>query len=329
MGVKMKALIIRHCAYGDAIHASHLPRLLSSLGYTVDVNTNRKGSMVFKNNPFIHNLIVEDISVTPKWIIEKHWAVISEGYDKVVNLYGSIESDLLAMENENIYYMSQNVRDKRWKGINYYDHMTVKAGYPDLQGEFRGEMFFTPEEHDIVYDWVNLPKFKDKILVMLNLSGTGPHKRMVQAREIADKLLLLHNDIHIITTGSADCETIDFASELGDRATSITGRFPFRQAALITAHMDCVIGCESGLMCAATMFSTPVIQLMTATDINAHCKYNVNDFSLQSPCKCSPCYKGPYGYFGCPSKDGNPLCVYFNVDDIIRNMGVILEGTTI
>lgn len=323
-----RALIIRHCAYGDAIHASHLPRLLHSKGYTVDINTNQKGSMVFMNNPFVNELIVEDIYATPAWLVEKHWAVISEGYDKVINLYASIEYELLAMESDNIYYMSQEARRKRWEGINYYDQMTISAGYPELQGKFRGEMFFTEEEHDIVYDWVTLPKFKDKILVMLNLSGTGPHKRMVQAREIADRLLELHNDIHIITTGSLDCQAIDFAKELGDRATSITGRFPFRQAALITAHMDCVIGCESGLMCAATMFSTPVIQLMTATDINAHCKYNVNDFSLQSPCKCSPCYKGPYGYFGCPSKDGNPLCVYFNVDDIINNMGVILDGET-
>lgn len=321
----MKALIIRHCAYGDAIHASHLPRLLHASGYTVDVNTNPKGAMVFKNNPFIENLVVEDISQTPAWIIEKHWDVISEGYDKVINLYGSIESDLLAMESENIYYMSQKVRDVRWEGINYYDHMTVKAGYPDKQGMVRGEMFFTDEEIKIVEDWINLPKFQHRNLVMMNLSGTGPHKRMVQAKAIANRLLAMDKNIHIITTASKECESIDFAKDLGDRATSIVGRFPFRQAALITKYMDCVIGCESGLMCAASMWQTPVIQLMTATSITAHCKYNSNDLSLQSPAKCSPCYKGPYGYFGCPSHEGNPMCVYFDIDNIVDQYRKVLD----
>ena len=315
----MKALIIRHCAYGDAIHASHLPRLLHSKGYTtIDVNTNLKGSMVFLHNPFIANLVVEEISTTPAWLLEKHWQVIAEGYDKVINLYASIEYDLLAMENDNTYYMSGEIRRQRYEGINFYDHTTVKAGYLEDIGKFHGEMFFTDKEHEIVRNWIDLPKFKDKTLVMINISGSGPHKRMVQAREIADRLLETHNDIHIITTGSAACKSVDFADELGDRATSITGRFPFRQAALVTKYMDCVIGCESGLMCAATMWETPVIQLMTATDINAHCKYNTNDYSLQSPCRCSPCYKGPYSYYGCPSKDGNPLCVYFSVEDIVN-----------
>ena len=133
-----RALIIRHCAYGDAIHASHLPRLLVSQGYTVDINTNRKGAMVFKNNPFVENLLVEDISATPAWIIEKHWAVISEGYDKVINLYASIEYELLAMESDNVFYMSQETRRRRWEGVNYYDWMTITAGYPELLGKFNG-----------------------------------------------------------------------------------------------------------------------------------------------------------------------------------------------
>ena len=323
----MKALIIRHCAYGDGIHCSHLPRLLNAKGYTtIDINTNPKGSSIFKHNPFVNTITVEEISTTPPWLLEKHWEVISEGYDKVINLYASIEFELLAMECKNIYYMSNKVRADRWAGINFYDHMTMKAGFPDALGQYYGEMFFTDEEHKVVKDWVGLPKFKDKILVMVNISGSGPHKRMVQAKEIVGRLLTENDNVHIITTGSAECKPMDFADELGDRATSICGRFPFRQAALITKYMDCVIGCESGLMCAASMWQTPVIQLMTATDINAHCKYNQNDYSLQSPCKCSPCYKGPYSYFGCPSRDGNPLCVYFNVDEIVNQFKKVLNA---
>lgn len=323
----MRCLIIRHCAFGDAIHASHLPRLLSEQGYEVDVNTNFKGYQIFVNNPFIKNLKVDSVEGWPSWCVEKHWQVISEGYDKVVNLYGSIEHGLLSMESDNVYFMSQKVRDARYAGINYYDQSTIAAGYPDLCGKYQGEMFFTEEETKIVENWINLPKFLCKKLVMINLSGTGPHKRMVQAQEVANKILLQNKDVHIITTGSSECSDKDF--NIPGLTTSITGRFPFRQAALITKFMDCVIGCESGLMCAASMWKVPVVQLMTATSVLAHCKYNHNDFSLQSPAKCSPCYKGPYGYFGCPSKNGDPICVNFDINQVVAQIERALDVSNI
>jgi ADP-heptose:LPS heptosyltransferase len=100
---------------------------------------------------------------------------------------------------------------------------------------------------------------------------------------------------------------------------------PFRQALLITKYVNCVIGCESGLMIGASMWYTPTIMLMTAASIESHCKYNPNDYSIQSPAYCSPCYKGPYQYRGCPHKNGNPLCVYFNVVDIINKIKQIYE----
>ncbi len=328
----MKALIIRHCAFGDAVHASHLPKLLHDQGYEVHVNTNFKGYQIFANNPYIKELRAENLEGYPSWLTEKHWQVIGEGFDKVINLYGSIEFNLLSMESQNEYFLSTEARKARYEGRNYYDETTIAAGYPELVGKYRGMMYFKPEEDKIVRDWLDLPKFRNKQLVVMNISGTGPHKRMVQAKEIADRLI---NDdygnrfknVHIITTGSEECKDKDFS--FGDRSTSIVGRFPFRQAAQIVKHVDCIVGCESGLMCVAAMWQTPCVQLMTATSIYAHSKYNENDFSLQSPAYCSPCYKGPYGYFGCPSKDGNPLCVYFDIDKVVNQIERSLDYANI
>jgi ADP-heptose:LPS heptosyltransferase len=251
----------------------------------------------------------------PSWLTERHWQVIGEGYDKVINLYGSIEFGLLCMENQNEYYMSQELRASRYAGRNFYDETTIFAGYPDLVGKYHGEMFFTPTEEDVVSNWLKLPKFEGKHLVMVNISGTGPHKRFVQAKEYIHRLIEADDNVHVITTGCAECKDKDVV--IPGKTTSLVGRFPFRQAALVSKYMDCVVGCESGMMCVATMWHTPVVQLMTATDIIAHNKYNPNDYSLQSPARCSPCYKGPYQYRGCPSVDGNPLCVYFDVDKIV------------
>lgn len=315
----MRALIIRHCAFGDAIHASHLPRLLSDQGYTVDIDTNFKGSQVFAYNPFVNKMWREELSVYPSWIYQKYFDSVSEGYDYVVDLGGTIESGLLAMEHENIYYMSNNVRRERWSQVNYYDAMTSAAGFPELTGQYRGEMFFTEGEEAVVSRWVD--KFRDKFTVLINLSGTGPHKRFVQADQVIYRLLE-DEDTIVILSGSPEFKDYPIKH---DRVINVSGRFPFRQSALVTKFMDCVIGCESGLMCASAMWETPTIQLMTATSILAHNKYNKNDFSLQSPCYCSPCFKGPYDYIGCPSKDGNPLCVYFEVDRIMNQVEKVKE----
>lgn len=316
-----KALIIRYAAYGDIIHMSFLPRLLKDQGFDrVDLETNFKGFQLLEGNPFINkiNAINPEVAFhSAPYMIEKHWQVISEGYDKVINLYGSIENSCLAMEDDVVYYMSDNIRKKRDK--NYYDQTCKWAGYPDLIGKYHGEIFYSDEEKEIVKKWMR--QFKDKFTVMINLSGTGPHKRFVQVKEVIKNILDVYPKAHIITTGSKECEKWDVKD---NRVTSIVGRFPFRQALLITKYVDCVIGCESGLMCGASMWHTPTIQLMTAASIDSHCKYNPNDYSLQSPAYCSPCFKGPYEYRGCPNKDGNPLCVYFDINKIIGKVDDII-----
>jgi hypothetical protein len=71
------------------------------------------------------------------------------------------------------------------------------------------------------------------------------------------------------------------------------------------------------------MWDVPTIQLLTATSKLAHCKHSKNDYSLQSPARCSPCYKGPYMYYGCPTKDLLPLCVYFETDKILTQVEAI------
>ena len=297
---------------------SHLPRLLKDQGYnTVDVVTNHKGYQLLCENPFIDKLTYfEPPQDLPMEIVEREWMLLGEKYDKFVNLYQSLEYAVIAMEDQNLYYMSDAVRRNRYHNVNYYDQTTVFAGYPELIGRYLGEIFFTEEEETIVKKY--LEKFKDKFLVMMNLSGTGPHKVLVKAEEVAHRILEKYPDAHILLTGGSKEKHYEFA---GDRVTSIAGKFPFRQALHITRYADCVIGCESGIMCGSNMWGTPTIQIMTGTCITAHCKYAKNDFSFQSPAHCSPCYKGPYQYYGCPHENGLPYCVTkVSADDILQRV---------
>ncbi len=315
-----KALISRYAAYGDIVHMSHLPRLLKDQGFDiVDVETNFKGYQLLCDNPFIDNIIFFDPTnnlelYSSKFRLEKHWAIVSEGYDKFINLFQTLETDIISAEEQNSYYMHPKNR-ARFAEINYYDKATIDAGYPELIGKYRGEIFCTEEETAIVKK--EMAKYSDSYTIMVNLSGTTLHKKMVFAPELIDRLLKRYPTAHIILTGDTSCQSL--VDEIGEneRITSIAGKYPFRQAIMMAKYMDLVISMESGFGVGANMWETPTIQLMTAASLVNHPNGCKNDYSLQSEAYCSPCNKGPYRFIGCPHKDGYPLCVYFDVDKIM------------
>lgn len=313
-----KVLISRYGAYGDQIHCSHLPRILKEKGFdVVDFETNFKGTQILGNNPFIDNLSYFEpgncASVFTSHLMEKHWDLISQGYDKFINLYKSLEYACIAMEDTPEYYMHEDAR-KEYREVNFYDQTNICAGYPEITG-MTGEVYFTAEETGIIQKIFE--KTKDKFVVMVNLSGTTIHKVFVNVQEVVDKILDKYPDAYIITTGDESCKAIDIKN---DRCKSIVGKFPFRQALHMTKYIDLLVSMESGLAVGANMFNTPTIQMMTSSSLNNHPKYAKNDLSLQSPAYCSPCSKGPYRFIGCPHNNGLPLCVYFKTEDILERV---------
>ena len=320
-----KILICRNGAYGDMIHMTHLPRLLKDQGWDfVGVLTGYKGKQILGKNPFVD--IIHFFEPGGREYLINYYkmkiASLGELYDRTINLQHSLEVGALALEMQNEYYQHQSLRQKRGEE-NYYDITTEWAGYPELKGKYKGELFYSHEDQTIVeHDLLRPGRYADKFKVMINLAGSGPHKVFVQAREVAETILAKYPDAVIFTTGGPEMEELDL-KDLGPRVRSLVGRVKFRQALLMAKYMNCVIGCESGIMCGASLWDVPTIQLMTATSVNCHCKYSENDYSLQSPAKCSPCYKGPYKYYGCPQRNNLPICVYFETDKIIDQIDAI------
>jgi ADP-heptose:LPS heptosyltransferase len=218
------------------------------------------------------------------------------------------------MEQDPEYYMHSSAREK-YRNISFYDQTTKWAGYPELMGKYRGEIWFQAEEYGIVEKWME--QFKGKFVVMVNLSGTTIHKRFIAAQEVIDYIVNKYDDAHIILTGDESCGEIKIKCE---KMTSIVGKFPFRQALHITRYIDLLLSMESGIAVGANTWGTPTIQLMTSSSLINHPNGAKADFSLQSPARCSPCCKGPYRFIGCPHKDGYPLCVYFDPKEICKKV---------
>ena len=309
-----KVLISRYGAYGDIIHCSHLPRLLKEHGYDhVAFETNIKGTQLLCCNPFIDELIFFEPSqhleaYSSPTMMDRHWKEISMGYDRFINLYRSLEFSVVAMEEMPEYYMHQKARD--WMGeISFYDQTTKWAGFPELMGKYTGEVYYTTEEIHTVERWME--RFKDKFLVMINLTGTTIHKILLDHQGYIDYILEKYPDAQIITTGDSSCKDM---VKKHDRVISIAGRYPFRQAVLMTRYVDCLLTMESGVGVAGSMWGTPSIQIMTSSSLVNHPNNAKGDFSIQSPAKCSPCSKGPYKFLGCPHKDGYPMCVHLDTE---------------
>ena len=245
---------------------------------------------------------------------------IGREYDTVINLNQIIEVGALPGQFQKEYFLDQKTRD-RMGGDNYYDIATKAAGFPHLVGKYHGEIFFSDSEEDIVEK--SMAKYEGKFKVLVNLSGSSPHKAFVQASEFIDRVKSKYPEAVIYTTGDTLSEGIDSKAE---GVIKLSNKKPFRQVLLMCKYMCMVIGCESGMVCGSSCLGTPTIQLMTAASLKNHTLYADNDYSLQSPARCSPCHKNPYDYWGCPTKDNYPLCVFFDMDKIMSQVERIHEA---
>lgn len=299
---------------------SHLPRLFAEQGYKVTVETNHKGRQVLEGNPFISEFILYNPTNFTEHSLQEHWRVLSSNYDLFVNLYKSLEYGYIAMEDMPEYYRSSEYRRAKYGEHSYYDMMTWAAGFKELSG-IRGELYYKDDEHLKAQEWVFGAKKKRGLgyAVLINLSGSLPHKQFIQAEAVCQYILDTFPNALIITTGDKDCEKLSLNLD-PSRLIRKEGKWNFRTVMLMSKYMDLVIGCESGLMVASNLWDTPTIQLLTAANLNNHPKYAKNDYSIQSPAACSPCHKGPYKYIGCPKANGLPICVQFDINQIIMKV---------
>lgn len=335
-----KVLISRFGAYGDHIHATHLPRLLKQkCGFDhIAFQYNVKGFAIYQNNPFIDEHIFYDPSAPPVSgypinLVKKRMQYISEAgkFDRVIDLQNSIEYGYIAMEDQAEYYLSSEYRREKYGKLNYYDQTSLFVGHPEWFGE-KGEIYFDDEEETTVKS-IYERMYKNKFVVIANLSGSSKHKLLYNAENIIYEFLEKHKDAMCILTGDESAgKNLKFSHErVINRAGNFDGDkyYPFRQSMLMTKYADLVIGAESGLMVASTLFGTPTVQLMTAASIKNHGGDFANDYSLQSPAPCSPCHKGPYDYIGCPKFEHlgikYPICVKFDKNTILSRMDEVYD----
>jgi len=196
--------------------------------------------------------------------------------------------------------------------------MTKFCELPDKYLGTRGHLWYPDKLHEDAKRWAQKTKERHDAdwLILVCVSGSSLHKRFQQVDSIVHKILKKYPRSLIVLTGDEDCHDLEpkhdrIVSKIGDSGWN------FRTVALNCKYCDFVISPETGLVCVSHSWDTPTLQLLTAASWDNHIKYAKNAYWVRSPIFCSPCHKSPQRYYGCPTKDKLPACVFFNEDEIM------------
>jgi ADP-heptose:LPS heptosyltransferase len=296
-----KVLVIRYGAIGDMVFCSPLPRLLKEQGYYVVMNVQPRGVTVLRYNPYVDEFWYQERNVILNYNLDKYWEMLSEGFDRVINLSGSIEGSVLKHPEKPDYKEPRTEECDE----NYYDRTMRLAGFPEQKG-LRGELYFTEEEENWAKEF--LSKYKDNFKVLLVPAGSAFSKAWPWWPFVFNEMVLYRDIPELITISTGD----DWGRLLDwehPQHVKGTGKLSIRESMILTKYVDLVIGPDTGIIHAAGCYETPKICLLGQCSKNNLTKYWINDYSIQSPAKCSPCYNLIYSRDQCPRGKYTNNCI--------------------
>lgn len=299
-----KCLVCRMGAFGDAIFVTPLLKKLKEDGYHVTVYVSKWTDMVLKNNPNIDKAIVQLNDMTFKELKEK-LETMKPDYDKFIDLSGSIEASLLLEEGTPEFNLPKDVVDKTCN-VNYQDRTMEIGGYPEVKG-CKGELFFSQFEVSEARKFRQ--KYEDYFLILWALSGSSFHKAYPYTEHIEKALLRKYQNIMFLNVGDTFCEILDIPHE--SRIKNYSGKWSIRKTMLMTKYVNLVIGCETGVLNAASCYDTNKVIMLSHSSEENLTKYWTNTTVLTANVPCQPCHKLVKTLEACPHNEFlmSPICM--------------------
>lgn len=314
------ACVVRYGGIGDVIIATPVIRLLKEQGYHVTVNTSENGREMLRNNPHVDRIIYQGINEVANADLESYWGRLSKGFDRFVNLSGTLEEALLMIKGRcPDYELPQDERRAKYGNINYYDHALKVAGI-DARG-LNGEIYLTDDEEMNARVW--RAALSGRFVVVWALGGSGPHKRFPWYAMAMEAFRREHPEVIFITVGGQPEKLLELAADEDPNFIHKSGRWTIRNVAAAIKYADLVVGPETGALNMAGCFPTPKICMLTHSSWANLCKYWENDYSVQSRQECSPCHRMVYMQNDCPKDERFKVCKCaseFDPNDLLPKM---------
>jgi ADP-heptose:LPS heptosyltransferase/predicted SAM-dependent methyltransferase len=314
------ACVVRYGGIGDIIIATPVLKHLKQQGYHVTVNTSDNGREMLRNNPNVDRILYQGHNDVPNAELEAYWALLAKGFDRFINLSGTLEEALLQIKGRSPDYdLPDKVRRERYGLVNYYDYALQVAGI-DAHGE-NGEFFLSEEEE------INARAFRaafpGRFIVIWALGGSGPHKRFPFFNLAMELFRREHPEVLFVTVGGASEKLLELCCDDDPNFLHKAGRWGIRNVAAAIKHADLVVGPETGVLNIAGCFPTPKICMLTHSSWANLCKYWEADYSVQSRASCSPCHRMVFLENDCPKDERFRVCQCaseFDPGDILPKM---------
>lgn len=298
---RKRVCIARYGAIGDALQLTPIIHQLHDEGYDVTLNVSPYTVDIYKNNPYVANIVTQERNVIPNPDLGEYWDYWKRQYDRYINFSESIEGKLLKVEGRSDFYTTKEWRHANCN-VNYHDQHMKLAGIEDSKYKLP-ELYFTKsEEKDLLYDIKPLRE-ADQFVIAWGLKGSSHHKLYAFLPEVAKAWLNEHPDSHILTIGGAESVNLKINH---DRIIPLLNVWPIRKSMLLTKYVDLVIGPESAITNASSCFDTPKIVLLSHSTHDNLTKHWTNVQALapdEALAPCYPCHQLHYTLPSCPLID--------------------------
>jgi len=328
--------IVRYGAFGDIIQASSLFPMFKKEGYRVCVNVSEAGEKLLKCNPHVDELIIQKSGQICNTRLDDYWAVMSQCFDKFVQLSESIERTLLLSPERIVeskgekyrvaasegYHLSKEEIHERCN-VNYIEHTHKLAGVP-----FEHNTVYYPSSSEKEWAKNARRKIKTKHVVMVTLSGSSVHKVWPWTDAMMASILKLRKDVSFVTVGDQVCQILEVGWEKEPRVITRSGLWSIGKTLAFIDHCSAVVGPETGVLNAASTKPMHKTVLLSHSSEENLTKHWVNTTAITpADCPCYPCHKMHFGFSTCNRDEttGGALCAA-NIDprivvsDITRNL---------
>ena len=291
--MRKRALIVRLGAYGDMIIITPILQYLKDNDYHITLNTSKRGLQLFKHDPRIDKFIEYKDNSVPLDKIHEHWDTQQAKFnaDFYCNFSESIECNLAFQSRQPQYIFTKKERHDLCNK-NYYDE-TARWAHLDIDTP-RPSLNFSDKEDSQAKSYVK----RDKFNILWCLSGSGKNKVYPWTDHVMEKVIKQYPDVHFITIGDERCQILEDVYERfsKENLTELSGKISIRESMCLTKHVDLVISPDTGVLHASGCYTTPKIGLLGHTTIENITKHFINDYSVESPAECAPCYRLIYNY---------------------------------
>ena len=310
--------IVRYGAFGDILIASSVFPIFKEMGYKVCVNVSERGLDILRHDPNVDEIIVQKTDQIPNTRLTEYWEIMSQGFDKLVQLSESIEQTLLLMPSHTVKMDGKDFRvpanpnyekDKDFIhnmcDVNYLERTHELCG---VENKFTPKFFPTGSEKRFAKNFKR--NLKTRYLVMWVLSGSSVHKVYPWTDPVIVKLLSEREDVTVLTVGDEICQMLEIGWENEKRVIT-------------------VVGPETGVLNAASVMDTHKVIFLSHSSKENMVKHWINTTAFEpDDCPCFPCHKMHFGFETCNRdiRTGGALCaanihpegVY---NDIVRHLG--------